>query len=240
MKLTALLLPSSHPWIQNQLKRLWLSVWRQKSVLLAFSPRPARSVLVKGVVKHLSLLGLITSLGGCAAIQKGGDLTLMLNNLMIQSIAIFDLLIAFCYLAGACFLVKGMYEFKTYGEQRTSMSQQTTIRVPITHVLVGLSLLYAPSMISIMSNSIMGQPTVILAYFDPAYAGADGTWAEVETAVVTLLQICGLVAFIRGFFMLSQTQTGPNGGVGKGLTHIFAGLLLLNLPTFMQILYNSA
>ncbi len=191
------------------------------------------------LLKRLSVLGLIISLSGCAAIQNGGDLTLLLNNLMIQSVAVFDLMMSFCYIAGACFVVKGMYEFKVYGEQRTSMSQQTTIRVPVTHLLVGMGLLYAPGMISIMSNSIMGQPTVILAYYNPAYAGAQGTWAEVETAVVTLLQICGLVAFIRGFFMLSHTQVGPNGGVGKGLTHVFAGLLLLNLPTFMQILYNS-
>ena len=186
-------------------------------------------------------LGVLLSflLTGCAEIQNGGDLTIILDNLMKQSVAIFDLLIAFCYLAGAGFVTKGVYEFKVYGEQRTSMSQQTTIRTPVTHILVGLAFLYSPSMISILGQSIMGQPTVILAYYDPAYSAASGTWAEVETAVVTLLQICGLVAFIRGFFMLSHTQTSPNGGMGKGLTHVFAGLLLLNLPTFMEILYNS-
>lgn len=190
---------------------------------------------------RLFSLALVASvmLTGCAQISNGGDLTAILNNLMKQSVAIFDLLIAFCYLAGAGFVTKGMYEFKTYGEGRTSQSPQTTLRIPLTHLAVGMCLLYAPSMISILGNSIMGQPTVILAYLDPAYSDAEGTWAEVETAVVTLLQICGLVAFIRGFFMLSQTQPGANGGMGKGLTHVFAGLLLLNLPTFMEILYNS-
>lgn len=179
-------------------------------------------------------------LSGCSQMAGGGDMVSVLNHLMIQSSAIFNLMISFCYLAGAGFVTKGIYDFKVYGEQRTSASQQTTIRVPLTHILVGMGFLYTPSMISILSNSVMGQSTVILAYLDPnSVNAAAGTWGSVEVAVVTLLQVCGLVSYIKGFFILSHTQAGAGGGWGKGLTHVFSGLLLLNLQTFMQILYGS-
>lgn len=177
---------------------------------------------------------------GCGTTTfSGNDITAILIGLEDDALAVFDLMISFCYLAGALFVATGIFELKVYGEARTAMSQQNSLRKPLTYLTVGLLLLYAPQTIGILSNSWLMDPEVILAYLDPQNVGKTGTWDAIAVAMYTLLQLCGLVSFIRGAFMITHVGGGPSGGMGKGMTHIISGVLLMNLQTFMQILYNS-
>jgi intracellular multiplication protein IcmC len=58
--------------------------------------------------------------------------------------------------------------------------------------------------------------------------------------VLQLIQIVGLIAFIRGWLILVKTATGQQGGgIGKGITHIIGGVLALNIVGTQQVINAS-
>lgn len=196
-----------------------------------------RWVCACGLKGRFGLVVVMLSLTACST---SSDLSAIFQSLENDAFAIWNLLISCCYLFGALFVARGIFDFKVYGEQRTASAQQNSLRTPLTYVVVGLFLLYAPNTIVLLSESWLMQPTVMLAYLNPENASAgSSTWASLAVAMFTLLQICGLVSFIRGCFMLTHIGGGQHGGTAKGMTHIISGIIMLNLQAFLQILQNS-
>lgn len=192
---------------------------------------------VYGLNSLLSLVAVMLSLTACTT---SSDLSAIYQSLEADAFAIWNLLISCCYLFGALFVARGIFDFKVYGEQRTASAQQNSLRTPLTYTVVGIFLLYAPNTIVLLSESWLMQPTVMLAYLNPENASAgSSTWASLAVAMFTLLQICGLISFIRGCFMLTHIGGGQHGGTAKGMTHIISGIVMLNLQAFLQILQNS-
>jgi hypothetical protein len=200
--------------------------------------RPVSRLGDFGLNRRLALVAIMLNLSACSATSS--DLSAIFQSLEADAYAIWNLLISFCYFAGALFVARGIFDFKVYGEQRTASAQQNSLRTPLTYVTVGLFLLYAPNTITLLSVSWLMQPTVMLAYLNPENASAgSSTWASLSVAMFTLLQICGLISFIRGCFMLTHIGGGQHGGTAKGMTHIVSGIIMLNLQAFLQILDNS-
>lgn len=178
---------------------------------------------------------LCINLSGCGIITIGGDLVTILNRLSRYYQNFIDLTIAFGYLAGVLFVMKALFAFKVYGEQRTMMSTQTSIRIPLTYLAVGMALLFMPSMVSIMSQSFFMTPTVgIIGYTN----NTGDVFNDVKTNVYALIQVFGVISFVRGWFLISHTQ-GAQGSIGKGVTHIMAGIVGININTFATIINNS-
>lgn len=199
--------------------------------------KPANRWGVFGLNGRLVLVAIMLNLSACTSTSS---LSAIFQSLEADAYAIWNLLISFCYFSGVLFVARGIFDFKVYGEQRTASSQQNSLRTPLTYVTVGLFLLYAPNTITLLSESWLLQPTVMLAYLDPENANAgSSTWASLAVAMFTLLQICGLISFIRGCFMLTHIGGGQHGGTAKGMTHIVSGIIMLNLQAFLQILDNS-
>ena len=75
----------------------------------------------------------------------------------------------------------------------------------------------------------------LMAYYD---IGGGQEWASLIDVVVKFIQLIGLIAFIRGWFILSHSAEGNSqqGGLSKGLTHIIGGILSINFIPFMQAL----
>lgn len=75
----------------------------------------------------------------------------------------------------------------------------------------------------------------LMAYYD---IGGGQEWASLIDVVVKFIQLIGLIAFIRGWFILSHSAeaNSQQGGLSKGLTHIIGGILSINFIPFMQAL----
>lgn len=75
----------------------------------------------------------------------------------------------------------------------------------------------------------------LMAYYD---IGGGQEWASLIDVVVKFIQLIGLIAFIRGWFILSHSaeSNSQQGGLSKGLTHIIGGILSINFIPFMQAL----
>lgn len=165
------------------------------------------------------------------------DAIQMLTSLSSSYPNITRLIYGVSYLMGLLLMFKSIWMFKVYGESRTMMSQQTSLRGPITLMCVASVLLWLPSGLHTMIMTAFGHQYVLQYTVSPTNPlGQTGMYA-----LIYLVQIVGLIAFIRGWVYLAQ---GAGGGqsqhsTGKALTHIIGGLLAVNIVEVTNILWNS-
>jgi intracellular multiplication protein IcmC len=172
-------------------------------------------------------------LPGCAKLIDGSEQALV--KMQTLYVAFADLVISVAYVSGVFFVVKGIFSFKQYGEQRTMMSSQTTVRVPLTYFTVGVLMLYLPKLISIMSNAAFAQPVINIIGFQGDVDNAN----NIKNAVYALVQIVGLISVVRSLFIASNPHPGGGqGGFGKAVVHFVAGLIALNITYVMKLLEN--
>lgn len=139
------------------------------------------------------------------------------------------------YLFGLAFFFKAMYHLKVYGEARTMMSTQTSLRQPLTYLLIGAAFLYLPTAVDLMLSTTFGSDN-ILAYSE--WEGNTQYGGVSMDAIFKIIQFVGLVAFLRGWLLLSQTagQGAQPQAFGKALTHILGGILAMNVVGTANIL----
>jgi hypothetical protein len=175
-------------------------------------------------------------LAGCEIKESSAQALLRIESTYVY---IMDFAMSVAYVSGALFVVKGIFAFKIYGEQRTMYSPQVTIRTPMVYFIVGLGLLYLPNLLSIVNNSVFLQPEIDIQ----GYKGNVDSWDNVVSAVEGLVQIVGFFAIIRAFFIASvpipMGGGGGQGGLPKAAVHFFAGLAALNINTVVQIVDNT-
>ena len=185
------------------------------------------------IARIVLLVSLFILLPSCAKLVDSASQTLIKMHALYESFA--DLVISVAYVSGIFFISKGIFAFKQYGEQRTMMSSQTTVRVPLTYFTVGVAMLYFPKMLSIFSNAAFSQPVIELI----GYHGSVDSGLDVKHAVYALVQIVGLVSVLRALFIASNPHPGGGGGgFGKAIVHFVAGLLALNISYVMSILQS--
>lgn len=140
------------------------------------------------------------------------------------------------YVLGVVFMVKGVYAFRIYGEMRNMMSQQHSIRGPLTFLMVGCALMFLPSMQNTLVTTVFGSPDI-----SPfSYMTSQGWTEGMSTAIFGFVQIVGYIAFIRGWLIIAGTAQGHGQHtVAKGLVHIFGGVLAINIIGTQQILWNT-
>lgn len=149
------------------------------------------------------------------------------------------LITAGAYLLGILFIFKAFYKLKVYGEARAMMSSQSSMKEPATYILVGSALMYYPTMRDRMVTTVFGDDS-ILKYSD--WSGPNSMKGYSTEAIFMIVQLIGLIAFIRGWILLSHTagqQGAQPGTFGKALTHIFGGVLAMNIVGTINILQTS-
>jgi intracellular multiplication protein IcmC len=142
------------------------------------------------------------------------------------------------YMLGILFIFKAFYKLKIYGEARAMMASQSSVKEPATYILVGSALMYYPTMRDRFMSTIFGDDSV-LKYSD--WAGPNSVKGYSTEAIFMIVQLIGLIAFFRGWILLSNTATqgGQPGTFGKALTHIFGGVLAMNIVGTLNILQTS-
>lgn len=149
------------------------------------------------------------------------------------------------YLMGLGFAIKALYSLKGYGESRTMMSSNTSIKEPLIYMLVAAMLIYLPTGFEVLMNSTFGYSSV-LAYA-PVNSNSEaidtlfGPGSAVGASLALIIQTIGLVAFVRGWVLIARSASHGQqpGGTGKGLIHIFGGILAMNIVGTLQIINNT-
>lgn len=170
------------------------------------------------------------------AMAQATDAIQMLINLSNIYPNIWKMVTAFCYVAGFSLALRGVYHLKAYGELRTMMSTQTSLKTPIVFFIVAAVMMFIPTAFSIASSTVFGYGsplsyTQIDSSLDPAML----------KALVGLVNIVGLISFVRGWFILvaHAQQPGGQATIGKAATHIIGGLLAMNVVGLGKIIWNT-
>jgi len=133
---------------------------------------------------------------------------------------------------GLSMLFAGIFQLKKYGEMRTMMSAQMSIAGPLLLLLGGTVLLILPTFIGTMLLSFWGS-TSILQYSGDA-SGIDAFLPP----IILFVRIIGIGSLIRGVHLLSRSggHHAQPGTVGKGLIHMLAGILCINILETVNLL----
>ena len=178
---------------------------------------------------YVAALALVFSTSSYASIANVGSLNLqtMLENLQTQVPSLMKLITAFAYVMGMYFIVMAIMKLKQFGESRSMMSQEQSMKGPIIFFLVGAALLYLPSSVNSGLSTFWATSTNPYAY----RTQTGGQWASFMSACFLIVQLVGTISFIRGLVILSRL--GGHGGqpetFSKGLAHIIGGILCINI-----------
>lgn len=155
------------------------------------------------------------------------------------------LLTGAAYLIGVAFAFKAIYTLKVYGEARTMMSSNASIKEPLVYMMVAAIFIYFPTALGMVLQTTFGESSILqYAPINSKNSTLDtlfGGGSVVGRPLTMLIQVVGLVAFIRGWVLIarSASQGQPPGGTGKGLVHVFGGILAINIVATLQIINNT-
>ncbi len=172
--------------------------------------------------------------------------TSILNNIAANLVPVQHLITGAAYLIGVAFAFKAIYSLKAYGEARTMMSSgNANLKEPLAFLFVAGIFIYLPTGVAIILNSTFGSSSILqyapVTRGDQAITSIFGTSSTIGRPLALIIQTIGIVAFIRGWVMLarSASQGQPPGGTGKGLMHIFGGILAMNIVATIEIINNT-
>lgn len=169
----------------------------------------------------------------------------VLKNIAANVQPIQKLVTGAAYVMGLLFAFKALYCLKVYGEARTMMASNATAKEPLMYLFVAAVFLVSPKAVSVLLASTFGS-TNILEYapmnnkFQPLYE-VFGYGSDAIQPMMMIIQTLGYIAFIRGWVLVarSSSQGQQPGGVGKGLMHVFGGILAINIVSTLQIVNNT-
>jgi intracellular multiplication protein IcmC len=173
------------------------------------------------------------------------DQTDILTNLANSLAPVEQLITGGSYLMGCAFIFKGIYSLRMYGESRTMMSNNTSLKEPLAYMIIGALLIYFPTTLKIMLQTSFGSDSIMqYAPVNSQNQTIDtlfGSGSAVGRPLTMLIQVIGLIAFIRGWVLIarSASQGQPPGGTGKGIVHVFGGILAINIVATLNMINNT-
>lgn len=198
------------------------------------------------------IVGLTVSQVAFAQSTTAGD---VMRNLQNTVPAVVTLILMISFLLGIIFIHKGLSLLKKFGLPPGHMMQQGELLQPLKYIFIGALLVYLPSTEVVFSNTLLGgnNASAIARTMDISKVGTisermlgetgssrlSSYWQEVINTLVLYIQVLGLVSFIRGWIIISKPAQGGQGTVGKGITHIIAGIIAINFVDVVIILRNT-
>ncbi len=171
---------------------------------------------------------------------------LSLSTITSSLYSVEQLITAGAYIMGISFIIKALYSMKALAESKTQQSSHGSLKEPLFYLLSGAMLLYLPTAVQIFLNTTFGEGAQILAYA-PIDSGSSilnslfGQNSTVGAVIALVIQVIGVIAFIRGWVLIarSASQGQQPGGTGKGLAHVFGGILAMNIVGTLQVVSNT-
>lgn len=158
----------------------------------------------------------------------------MLANIAAQIPQLTSMVTAISYVTGMYFIIMGVIKLKHFGESRTMMSAEHSIRGPIVYLTVGVLLIYIPTSVQVGMSTFWTNPNPY------GYTQEVSQWNEFINVCFVIIQFIGAVSFIRGLVLLSHMgNQSSQGAFGKGITHIIGGIFCINIYQFVQVIFST-
>lgn len=190
---------------------------------------------MKTFAKILSVTVLALLLSSCSF---EGDLTQILFNLQKHLNPIWAFLIALCWVLGVCFMASGILKLKAYGQQTVMMSSHASMGPAIAFLVIGAGLIYIPHLLDTLFVSVWDYGASDIKGYG---AGDFGSFEEIMGPIIQVIQVIGLIAFMRGWILLLKLghQGSPPGTLSKGLLHMMGGIMAINILGTFDVLKGT-
>ena len=163
-----------------------------------------------------------------------------ITNLSRAFSSIEHLIVAITYIIGLTLIVRGIMMYRIFANQTFGSAQRGEIAGPMVHLMVGALLLYIPSTLTTSLTTVFGSSEISPAteLLNYATLSSSAKWQKLTNVVIEYMLLVGLIAFVRGWVILSKMgHSGSQpGSVGKGLVHVIGGILLINIVDTVNIL----
>lgn len=158
----------------------------------------------------------------------------MVANLATQVPAVMKLVTALAYVLGVYFVFFGLLKLKQYGEMRTQMSSDHTLKGPLIYLGIGAAMLYLPTTVQVGLTTFWTNPNPY------GYVTQSDQWGQLYKTVFLVIELLGVIAFIRGLVILSgMGGNAQQGAFGRGMTHVIGGIFCINLYQFVQMVLGT-
>ena len=156
------------------------------------------------------------------------------------------LVVATCFVIGLLFIMRAITGMAAaYERRRIGGSSAGSYTGPLMLFFVGSLLISLSTVIGAFLMSLFLQPENVSAEQVFSYAPeiTKPLSAEISKraviALVRFAQFIGFLGFVRGLFLLSRAGNGGMvGDSGRGVTHLIAGSLAINIVVVLQMLEN--
>ena len=155
------------------------------------------------------------------------DLVTIIGNVSHSFFSIQYLATGLAYIIGILFFIKSLLKFHHIGNQKGGSSQEKMF-VPTAYLLAGAAMVFLPSMVGVLSNTVFGVGNILqYATYNPH---------DVYSSMGMIIRVAGLIWFIRGCVLLAHAsepgvQQGP-----KGMMFLIAGIFSVNFDTTVNYL----
>jgi hypothetical protein len=157
------------------------------------------------------------------------DLIQMLGNLSRSLEQVDYLVTGMSYLLGIVFMISGIMMFRKIANAG-GRSQDHHFKA-LAIIAAGTVLLYLPSSIGVLSNTVFGNENIL------SYSSFQ-KW-DIYDSMGMLLKTVGLIWFIRGcLLMIHASQPGEPHGL-RGLLFVITGILAMNFIFAMAALSDA-
>jgi len=143
------------------------------------------------------------------------------------------LVTAVAYVIGIFMVLSGIVQLKHAGEMRTQMSHEHHLTKPLLMISIGALLIYLPTSVQIGMSTFWTNPNPY------GYITQSDQWQQAINVCFAVIQLIGVVAFIRGLILLSHVGGGHQGSFGKGITHVIGGIFCINIYQLMQVIFAT-
>jgi hypothetical protein len=162
--------------------------------------------------------------------MENNNLISMIGHVSQSLFSVMHLVGGLAYVLGLLLMIIAVNKFRNNAGHLLS-SQGSFI--PIAYLLGGIALLFLPSAIPALSNTVFGVGNVL------AYSSYNSM--DLMSAMTVFIHTAGLIWFVRGCVLLTQAsepgvQHGP-----KGLLFLIAGIFAINFEStlaFINWLFN--
>tara|TARA_R110002110_G_scaffold404606_1_gene623036 strand:+ start:40465 stop:41007 length:543 start_codon:yes stop_codon:yes gene_type:complete len=171
------------------------------------------------------------------------DLATAITNLSASFENLQRMIVAISYVIGVGMVVKGIMMYRVFANQSMSSAQRGEFAGPLVWIVIGVLLIWFPTtldstLLTIFADSTLGDSNELIAYLPTS--GAD-QWKSLSEVIVKYVKLIGLIAFLRGWIILSKMgHSGAQpGSIGKGAIHVIGGVLLINIVDTVQVLATT-
>ena len=164
----------------------------------------------------------------------------LFQNLNESMVKIYPALITACYIMGFFLIVKAVFSLKKLGHKTAFMGSSGNLIGPTMLIIIGVILINAPSFIEILIETLYASQVTDTKSWIEVKSG-DGLWYSSITPIISLIQVVGLFAFLRGAIILTKAcnENAQPGNIPKGLMHIIGGVMAINITGTIDLINNT-